>query len=197
MSRPRLRLVSNSNLIESEIPMHTSSDTAQLWELVKDKSVHCILQEPAIMELARRNTPGIFDCCEDLLDSDQHDNWLIGIKALAVIGTNEALNRLIVLFAHSIENDRRLILDLIAKKLTANHVKPFSIIVRDVAAPGVLDVTGWTSVAIATLIEVCSRFGVEVVSDLQILNKSKVNSQVQEECTREERRKSGSKIMNR
>lgn len=187
MSRPPLQLVSNSNQVDNNIPMHASSDTTKLWELVKDKSVHFVLQEPAIMELARRNAPGIFDCCVDLLDSDQHDMWLIGIKALALIGTDDALNRLIMLFAHSIGDTRRTILNLIAKKLTANHVQPFSIIVRDVAAPGILDVSGWTSIAIATLEEVCSRFGVEVVSDLQTSGKSKESSQLQKENTREER----------
>ena len=197
MSRLLLRLVSNPNVTASKIPMHASSDTAKLWELVKDKSVHFVVQEPAIMELARRNAPGIFDCCVGFLDSDQHDMWLIGVKALALIGTDKALNRLIMLFAHSIGSARKTILDLIAKRLTANHVQPFSIIVREVAAPGILDVTGWTSIAIVTLEDVCSRFGVEVVSDLPPLNKSRANGQVQKENTKEERRGAGSRITNR
>ena len=50
---------------------------------------------------------------------------------------------------------------MVAKILTAEHVKPFSIMVREVACPGELDVSGWTKVAISTLRDVCSRFGIE------------------------------------
>jgi hypothetical protein len=34
--------------------------------------------------------------------------------------------------------------------------------VREVAVPGELDVSGWTKTAISTLQDVCKRFGVEV-----------------------------------
>jgi len=42
-------------------------------------------------------------------------------------------------------------------------VRPFSIMVREVAVPGEIDVTGWTRVALSTLEDACKRFGVETV----------------------------------
>jgi hypothetical protein len=57
---------------------------------------------------------------------------------------------------------RRLVLSMVAKVLTAEYVKPFGIMVREVAVPGELDVSGWTKTAISTLQDVCKRFGIEV-----------------------------------
>jgi hypothetical protein len=54
---------------------------------------------------------------------------------------------------------------MVAKILTAEHVKPFSIMVREVAVPGELDVSGWTMTAISTLRDVCKRFGIETYGE--------------------------------
>jgi len=55
------------------------------------------------------------------------------------------------------------VLNSVAQILTAEHVKAFSIMVRDIAQPGEIDVTGWTKVAISTLQDACKRFGIETV----------------------------------
>ena len=55
---------------------------------------------------------------------------------------------------------------MVAKILTAEHVKPFSIMVREVACPGELDVSGWTRTAISTLKDVCKRFGIDVCGEV-------------------------------
>jgi hypothetical protein len=102
------------------------------------------------------------DYCEVLLSSDDYEGWLTATSALVALGTPEAVDRLIMVYAQSLNDERRLVLSMVAKVLTADHVKPFSIMVRDVAVPGELDVSGWTKTAISTLEDVCKRFGIEV-----------------------------------
>jgi hypothetical protein len=103
------------------------------------------------------------DYCEDLLTSDEYENWFTAISALVALGSTEAVDRLIMVYAKSLNDERKLVLSMVAKVLTADHVKPFSIMVREVAVPGELDVSGWTKTAISTLQDVCKRFGIEVI----------------------------------
>jgi hypothetical protein len=102
------------------------------------------------------------DHCENLLCSDEYENWLTAISTLVALGTPEAVDRLILVYAQSLNDERRLVLSMVAKVLTAEYVKPFGIMVREVAVPGELDVSGWTKTAISTLQDVCKRFGIEV-----------------------------------
>jgi hypothetical protein len=104
------------------------------------------------------------DYCEQLLSSNDYDEWLAGLTTLSAIGTPDAVDRLILAYAHSLNEDRKTVLSVVAKILTAEHVRPFSIMVREVAVPGEIDVTGWTRVAVSTLEDACKRFGVETVS---------------------------------
>jgi hypothetical protein len=83
---------------------------------------------------------------------------------LSAIGTPDAVDRLILAYAHSLNEDRKTVLSVVAKILTAEHVRPFSIMAREIAVPGEIDVTGWTRVAVSTLEDACKRFGVETVS---------------------------------
>jgi len=85
----------------------------------------------------------------------------MGINILVAVGTPEAVDRLILVYAQSLNDERKHVLCMVAKILTAVHVKPFSIMVREVACPGELDVSGWTKTAISTLKDVCRRFGIE------------------------------------
>jgi hypothetical protein len=105
------------------------------------------------------------DYCEKLLKSDDYEEWLTALSTLAAIGTHDAVDRLILVYAHSLNEDRRVVLSHVAKILTAEHIKPFSIMVREVACPGEIDITGWTKVAIATLQNACKRFGVRTIID--------------------------------
>jgi hypothetical protein len=102
------------------------------------------------------------DYCEAMLSTEEYEEWLTAISALVALGTPEAVDRLIMVYAQSLNDERRLVLSMVAKVLTADHVKPFSIMVREVAVPGELDVSGWTKTAISTLQDVCKRFGIEV-----------------------------------
>lgn len=165
MTQPQLRLLSRPSLSEDHPPLHVDVDSARLWDLIFDKKVHLILRRPALAELARRHDPKLMDYCEKLLKSDDYEEWLTALSTLSAIGSHDAVDRLILVYAHSLNEDRRVVLSYVAKILTAEHIKPFSIMVREVACPGKIDITGWTKVAIATLQNVCKRFGVETVLD--------------------------------
>ncbi len=168
MTRPQLRLLSRPSLSEDHTPLHVDIDSARLWDLIFDEKVHLVLRRPALVELARRKDPKLMDYCENLLKSDDYEEWLTGLATLSVVGTNEAVDSLILAYAHSLNEDRRTVLMYVAKILTAEHIKPFSIMVREVAVPGEIEITGWTRVAISTLQDACKRFGVETVIDGRI-----------------------------
>ena len=161
MTQPRLRLLSTPSHIENHTPLYVDVDSAQLWNLVEDETVHLILRKPALLELARRQDPLLMDYCEKLVSSENYEDWLMGINILVELGTHDAVDRLILVYAQSLNDERRHVLCMVAKILTAEHVKPFSIMVREVACPGELDVSGWTKTAISTLKDVCKRFGIE------------------------------------
>ncbi|MHA2351921.1 MAG: hypothetical protein ACXABX_02235 [Candidatus Thorarchaeota archaeon] len=163
MTQPRLRLLSTPSHIEDHTPLYVDVDSAQLWNLVEDETVHLVLRKPALLELARRQDPLLMDHCEKLLGSEDYEEWILGIDLLVALGTPNAVDRLILVYAQSLNDERKHVLCMVAKILTAEHVKPFSIMVRDVACPGELDVSGWTRVAISTLKDVCKRFGIEMV----------------------------------
>ena len=137
--------------------------------------VHLILKKPALLELARRHDALLMDHCEKLLGSDDYEDWLMGIDLLVALGTPEAVDRLVLVYAQSLNADRRHVLCMVAKILTAEHVKPFSIMVREVAVPGELDVSGWTKTAISTLKDVCKRFGIETYGkeEMDVVDDSK------------------------
>lgn len=161
MTQPRLRLLSTPSHIENHTPLYVDVDSARLWNLVEDETVHLILRKPALLELARRQDPLLMDYCEKLVGSEDYEDWLIGINILVELGTHDAVDRLILVYAQSLNDERRHVLCMVAKILTAEHVKPFSIMVREVACPGELDVSDWTKAAISTLKDVCRRFGIE------------------------------------
>jgi len=170
MTQPQLRLLSRPSLSEDHPPLHVDVDSARLWDLIFDEKVHLVLRRPALAELARRQDPQLMDYCEKLLKSDDYEEWLTALSTLTAIGTNTAVDRLILMYAHSLNEDRRIVLSHVAKILTAEHIKPFSIMVREVACPGEIDITGWTRVAISTLQDACKRFGVETIIDGMILD---------------------------
>ena len=168
MTRPQLRLLSRPSLSEDHTPLHVDIDSTRLWDLIFDEKVHLVLRRPALAELARRQDPQLMDYCENLLKSDDYEEWLTALSTLSAIGTFDAVDMLILVYARSLNEDRRVVLSHVAKMLTAEHIKPFSIMVREVACPGEIDITGWTKVAIATLQNTCKRFGIRTVLDGRI-----------------------------
>ncbi|MHA2423309.1 MAG: hypothetical protein ACXAEF_00845 [Candidatus Thorarchaeota archaeon] len=120
-----------------------------------------ILKASGLMELARRRDPGIPRYCKKLLDSGNSDEWYLGIKVIAAMGNAEAIDTLLMIYASSLNGDRKYITGILAQTLTVDYVHPFTIMLRELAVPGELDITGWTSTAVATLQDVCKRRGIE------------------------------------
>ena len=166
MSHPQLFLHSHPQPDVDCTSLHARTSSVQLWELIRDKDVHLLLREPAMIELARRNELEMLEFCKKLAVSGDFDEWLVSIRALAALRTREAVDLLVMLYARCYSEDRTIIIDVVGRILTAEHIHPFSIMIRQLAKPGKLDVTGWTSVAIGTLKNVCKRLGVEVVDDI-------------------------------
>jgi hypothetical protein len=166
MSRPpQLRLLSHPTPSENRPSLHSDVGSPRLWDLLRDTTVHTILKRSVLTELARRRDPDLMEHCENLLASESRSDWCLGISTLSTLATPEAVDRLISAFARSLGKDRRYVLEAVASILTADFVKPFSIMVREVAGPGELDVSRWTRIAISTLNEVCKRFGIETVGE--------------------------------
>lgn len=163
MTTAQLRLTSQPSPMPYP-PLHADTPTVKLWQLARDDTVHLILREPSLLELARRRDPELLPFCEKiLLSSGDTNEWLVGCKTIAAIGTRNAIDKLIMLYARSISENRQFIINMVAQILTAEHVRPFSIMARELTVVGELDVSGWTKTAIATLQDVCKRQNVEVV----------------------------------
>ena len=164
MTQPQLFLsVCQPSQPPDPTPLHADTDRTKLWELVKDETVHLILREPGLMELARRRDSELLDFCETMLASGNLDDWFVAVKIIASIASRKAIARLVMIYASSLSDNRQFITNLVARVLTADFVHPFSIMIRELAIPGELDITGWTSTALATLQDVCKRAGIEVI----------------------------------
>ncbi len=161
-TKPQLRLVSHPPSRPEHTPLHADADRTQLWELVRDQDIHLVLRGPALLELARRRDPDLLSFCDTLLKSANKEQWLLAVKAISTFDTTESLEQLVMIFATSTDpDDREFIIMLVARTLTADFVRPFSIMVRDLAKPGTIDISGWTRSAIATLQDVCKRYSID------------------------------------
>ncbi|MCK5238126.1 MAG: hypothetical protein KAR33_01190 [Candidatus Thorarchaeota archaeon] len=158
---PRLRLVCHPPSRPEHTPLHVDTDRAQLWELVNDEDVHLILRVPGLIELARRRDSDVLNYCKRLIDSGNSEEWYLGIKAIAAIGTPESIDKLLMIYASSLNDNRKYITGIVAQTLTVDYVHPFTIMLRELAVPGEIDITGWTSTAVTTLQDVCKRRGIE------------------------------------
>lgn len=178
--KSQLRLVHHPPFRPEHTPLHADVDRSQLWELVRDPDIHLVLREPALLELARRRDPDLLSFSESLLKSHNHENWTMAVKVISVLGTTESVERLIMIFASTLNNDDRLlIINLVATSLTADFVRPFSIMVRDIAKPGTIDISGWTKTAIATLQDVCKRVSVETKVEGHTLDTERLQEQIE------------------
>ncbi len=163
MTVVQLRLLSHPPPIPNP-PLHADTPTMKLWQLARDDTIHLILREPSLLELARRRDSELLPFCEKtLLASGNTEDWFVACKTIAAIGTKNAIDKLIMLYARSISDDRSFIIKMVAQTLTAEHIRPFSIMVRELTTTGELDISGWTKTAIATLLDVCKRQNIEVV----------------------------------
>ncbi|NHJ13435.1 MAG: hypothetical protein EAX95_07145 [Candidatus Thorarchaeota archaeon] len=134
-----------------------------LWDTTKDEGLHVLLREPALLELARRKEPGVDIFCERLVNCGDPECWFTAVKALTVLNTYDAVNRLLAIAGSSSPQDRRIVICSVARILTSAQREQFRRLVGFFANPGLLDVTGWTSVAVRMLAAVCEEKGLKII----------------------------------
>ncbi len=165
-SRPSTPLFTDMDRIDH---IHAGTERSSLFSIATDDSLSWVVREPAILQLARRKDNDILDVIESFLNSDEERERRTAITALTLLGSDDALNRLIMLCACSVSEERLLILNALASCLTAEFMQPFSILVRDLLNLKKVDVTGWTSTAVKVLRDTCRRFGVKILSSKKTL----------------------------
>jgi hypothetical protein len=136
--------------------------TESLWDTVKNQSLHIILREPALLELSNRKDPGVVVFCDQLLHTDDQECWFSALKALESLNTYEAAQRLLILGGNSATGDRKIILNVLARILTASHREGFRRILRSIISPGELDISQWTPTALRVLESVCYELGISL-----------------------------------
>jgi hypothetical protein len=158
-------------------PDHTTSSlqdtlTESLWDTALDNSLHILLREPALLELAKRQEPGVLAHCDKLLLSEDQEQWFSALKVLEVLNTYEAAQRLLVICGYSNTGDRKVVMHVLARILTSAHREGFRRVLRSIITPGVLDVSGWTPTALRVLKAVCVDLGIKVETSIHSLARS-------------------------
>ncbi|MHA1925831.1 MAG: hypothetical protein ACW974_07935 [Candidatus Thorarchaeota archaeon] len=97
----------------------TNTSAESLWDTIKNTELHILLREPALIELARRKEPGILSFCETLVNCGDQECWFTGIKALAAMGTYEAVQRLLAVSGSLNPWDRKIVIQTVATVLTS------------------------------------------------------------------------------
>lgn len=172
MRQNQLILEYKSVIPEYFTPALQETLTESLWDTVKDSSLHIILREPALLELARRQEPGVLSYCDKLLLSEDQECWFSALRTLEVLNTYDAVQRLLVVCGYSGTGDREVVMHVLARVLTSSHREGFRRILRSMIRPGVLDVTGWSPTALRVLKAVCVEQGIEVETSIHSLARS-------------------------
>ena len=158
----------------SSVPDYSTSSlqetaTESLWDTIKDTSLHILLREPALLELARRKEPGVLSYCDKLLLSEDQECWFSALKTLESLNTYDSVQRLLVVCGYSGTGDRQIVMHILARVLTASHREGFRRILRSMITPGTLDVTGWSPTALRVLKAVCVELGIDVETSIHSL----------------------------
>ncbi len=172
MRQNQLILEFSSTTPDYSAPSLQETLTESLWDTVKDESLHIILREPALVELARRQEPGVLSYCDKLLISEDYEHWFSGLKALETLNTYDAVQRLLVICGYSGTGDRKIVMHVLARVLTDSHREGFRRILRSMITPGTLDVTGWSPTALRVLKAVCIEHGIEVETSMHSLTRA-------------------------
>jgi len=138
--------------------------TESLWDTVKDTSLHIILQEPALLELALRKDPGVISFCDYLLNSENQESWFTALKVLETLNTYDAAQRLLVLCGSSNTSDKKIVLNVLARILSSPQREGFRRLIRSFIKPGEIDVSCWTPTALHVLESVCAEKGIEIIN---------------------------------
>lgn len=138
--------------------------TESLWDTVKDTSLHIILREPALLELALRKDPGVISFCESLLNSENQESWFSALKALETLNTYDAAQRLLVLCGSLSTGNKKIVLNVLARILSSPQREGFRRLIRSFIIPGEINVSGWTPTALHVLESVCAEKGIEIIN---------------------------------
>jgi hypothetical protein len=141
--------------------------TESLWDTAKNHTLHIILREPSLIELAKRKDPGVIVFCDCLLRSEDQECWFTALKILEVLNTYDAAQRLLVLFGSSNTGDRKIVLNALACILASSQREGFRRLLRSIVTPGEFDVSGWTSTALRVLESVCYENGLAIEDTTQ------------------------------
>ena len=157
----KLRLISTLSF-EKYNSLYIDTKQKELIDTVEDESISLLLRKPALFELARRGDESVLAITQGLVQSASLIKREIGIEALSILGTPEALERLIIIAATLHNDERHYAVSQLARALTPDFVRPFGVLVRNLVDCGELNVSGWSSLALTTLIDICKRHGFEV-----------------------------------
>ena len=163
MTRNQLTLVSSDVMRDDTIVAHRLTLTESLWDTVKNDSLNIILREPALLELASRQDPGVLVYCDNLLRAEDQESWFSALKALETLNTYHAAQRLLILCGTTSTVDRKIVLNVLARILTSSQREGFRRLIRSFVTPGELDVTNWTPTALRVLESVCLEKGIQTV----------------------------------
>ena len=169
MRQNQLILEFKSTTPDYSAPSLQETLTESLWDTAKDDSLHIILREPALLELARRKEPGVLSYCDQLLLSEDQERWFSALKVLETLNTYDSVQRLLVVCGYSGTQERQVVMHVLARVLTASHREGFRRILRSMITPGTLDVTGWSPTALRVLKAVCIELGIEVETSIHSL----------------------------
>jgi hypothetical protein len=172
MRQNQLILEFKSTIPDSIAPSLQDTLTESLWDTARDDSLHIILREPALLELARRQEPGVLSYCDRLLLSEDLEYWFSALKVLEALNTYDSAQRLLVVCGYSGTSERQIAMHVLARILSTAHREGFRRILRSVITPGTLDVTGWSPVALRVLRAVCIEQGIEVEACMHSLARS-------------------------
>jgi hypothetical protein len=172
MRQNQLILEYSSSLPDYSAPSLQETLTESLWDTAKDESLHILLREPALLELARRREPGVLAYCDRLLFADDQEHWFTALKVLETLNTYDAVQRLLVICGYSGTGDRKIVMNALARVLTDTHREGFRRILRSMIAPGVLDVTGWSPAALRVLASICTEKRIEIETSIHPLAQS-------------------------
>ena len=162
MRQNQLTLIMKDSSSESSSIALGDTLTESLWDTVKNHILHIILREPSLLELARRKDPGVIAFCEQLLHSEDQECWFSALKALEVLNTYDAAQRLLILCGSSGPGDRKIVICVLARVLTSSQREGFRRLLRSIITPGELDVSRWTATALRVLEAVCYELGITI-----------------------------------
>ncbi|MBY8997383.1 MAG: hypothetical protein KGD60_06610 [Candidatus Thorarchaeota archaeon] len=172
-----------SSIPDYSAPSLQETLTESLWDTAKDESLHIILREPVLLELARRQEPGVLSYCDKLLISENQECWFSGLKVLEALNTYDAVQRLLVVCGYSGTGDRKVVMHVLARILAESHREGFRRILRSMVTPGTLDVTGWSPTALRVLKAVCIEQGIEVETSIHSLARSFKHPEIDQKDT--------------